>query len=225
MSGPFVSASPSTRVLGAVVTFRDVFYLPFNDDTPLVRARLDVSIPARKWRASFSENDATYRFSMAGEPVPTGTFDVQVDVRDDTYAHFEPFQLTLPVTPSAPPRASDFLVVKPLWPTRRFRVPRGETAVVGQLHHPTLPTAGLRVRMFPAGPPPPVAPYTYTDAQGGFLFRFPRLDTAVLPTPPQKVATVELQVEVTDGGAPVAVTPSTFAVLLGMTQFMAFTRT
>lgn len=225
MTGPTVTAAPATRLLAAVITFRDVFYLPFADDTPPVNARIDVSIPSRKWNALFVDRDATWRFSVAGEPIPTGTFDVQVDVREGPYAHFEPFQLTLPVTPSSPPKTSDFLVVKPLFPTRRFQVPRGETAIIGQLQHPTLPTQGLKVRMYPTASPPSVVPYTYTDAQGGFLFRFPRLDTTVIPTPPQKVAMVDLTVEVSEGGVPVAVSPSTLTVPLGMTQFMAFTRT
>jgi hypothetical protein len=226
MSAPTVSASPATRVLACAVTFRDIFHVPFDDTTPLVRARIDVTIPSRRWSAWHSERDATWRFSVSGEPVPPGAFDVQVDVRDGTYAHYEPFQLTLPVTPSSPPKASDFLVVKPLWPTRQFRVPRGETAVIGQLFaSPPLSTAGLRIRMYPTGALPPVAPYTYSDAQGGFLFRFPRLDTTAILTPPQRVVTVELTVEVSEEGVPVPVSPSTFTVPLGTTQFMAFTRT
>src|SRR5262249_3540577 len=121
---------------------------------------LVVSIPARNLTALRWETDATYRFSVANQLLPTGMFDVAVDVPGGEYISAEPFKVQLPPPslPHAPPLlSSDYLVEKPLWPTPSFRPPLGETAILGRINSSGGVTAvgGLKVFLFVLPGPPP----------------------------------------------------------------------
>ncbi len=210
--------------LAVVYRFRDTFYQPPLPNTPPVRSALSVTITltdGSKLTAIRSEVDATYRFRVPAGQVPSGTFDVTVDSLDGVYVNHEPFTVDLPVTlaDATAPKGSDFLKVKQLWPTRLFRVPIGETAVIGRIESATLPVNDLKVELYQGGSPPVGTPYARTDANGEFVYRLLGLPGSVPGTPPTE--TLNIQVE---GGA-VTVTPTSFTVTLGKTQFIPFTRT
>jgi hypothetical protein len=204
------------RSLAAAYRFCDIFHAPFDRTTPPVTAPLTVTIPALRWTALPVDDDATYRFSASTltEPAPSGgPLAIAVTSSDGSYVNFEPISVTLPLAVSSPPVRSDYLVVKPLWPTRLFRVPTGETALHGSIRSTTLPVAGLKVTMYATPSPPPGGPYTYTDARGDFLFRFPLLAAAG--------DTATLTIDVSDG-SPVAISPSSIVLKLreiAMAQF------
>jgi hypothetical protein len=216
--GPFIPFSPFRVIhrLSFACLFTDEF-----TDAP-VRSPLSVTIPQLRLTAFRSEREATYRFQVTNADVPTGPVDVAVSSLLQDYASFEPITVTLPIVPSTPPLRNDFLVTRSLWPTRRLALPPGETAVRGRVvpAAPGLAVAGLRV-VLSVGPPPVDAPYTYTDAQGEFLFRLPTLVAEVVGGVVDTTET--LTVTVSDGGA-VTVAPATFTVTLGQVQFQQFTR-
>ena len=221
MSAPFVSPLLQ-RTLSAVYKFYDVFYFPIGDDTPPVTSPLEVSIPALNWSAYGDSDDFTYRFSALTltRPAPSGiNLDVQVRAPGGDYVSFEPIQLTLPRLLSAPPTRSDFLIPTPLWPTAAGRPGFGETAVRGQIQSASaLPVSGLKIEMWP-GPavtPPPGTPFTLSDANGQFLFRFP-----LLKGPVRSPASFNLRLN--DGA--VAVSPASLVIALGATQITVFQRT
>lgn len=183
------NVSPATRhSLCAAWQFTDAFSLrpiavPLTVTVPAIAPPYPW-MPALPWTA-VDGGDGVYRFKVTnGVVAPTGTLAVNVAVPTSDYVAFEPLAMTLVPTGMhgvAPrplagpyPQRSDFLLSTPLWPTRVFRIPPGETAVVGSITNAaSAPVAGLKVTMWssayanaPAG-----TPYTYTDANGDFVFR------------------------------------------------------
>jgi hypothetical protein len=219
MTGAFV-ATAVHHELGFALRFEDIFHRPSTPTTPPIRTRLEVAIPARRWTALYAGSDGTYRFAFKPGQDVTGLHDVVVTSLDGIYVNHEAIQVTLPRTVSTPPVAADFLVTKPLWPTRSFRVPAGETAVIGRIVHPTLRVSGLRVQLYRGASPPPTGAYTYSDPSGEFVFRLLKLGGAI----PGGTVT-DVKIDVTDAGLPIAVTPAMFTVELGRTQPVTFTRT
>lgn len=215
-------ASPRLqRSLAAVYRFYDAFLYPIDDDTPAIAAPVDVSIRSLRWSALRSDNDLTYRFSastLTGPPPSGINLPVEVAASNGDYVSLEPILLSLPRPLSNPPRRSDFLIPTPLWPTPVLRPPVGETALRGIIRSAGAPpVAGLKVRMWLAGgPTPPLGtPYTRSDANGAFLFRFPLAKGATGDS-----VTVGIQLE--DGA--VGVSPGSVSVTLGRTQIREFQR-
>lgn len=205
--------------LGFALRFEDIFDRPATTSTVPVRTPLDVSIPTLRWQAFFAASDSTYRFRFGPNDTIAGTHAVQVTSLDGSYTNHEAFTVTLPRVISAPPVANDFLIARPLWPTRSFSIPTGETAVVGRITSPTLqPVAGLRVQLYRGASPPPSGAYTYTDSNGEFLFRLLKLGGLVPGGP-----VTDVKIFVSDGG-PIAVVPAMFTVELGHAQTISFQR-
>jgi hypothetical protein len=173
--------------LGAVLRFVDIF-----SATP-VTAPLDVraetlpvvsGMPNTPWRAIPRQSDATYRFLVSNRTtLPVGAIPITVSAPGHEYVNFEAFTVVLPrpfVAHPPTPDRSDFLIERPLWPTRSLRVPPGETAVVGRVTTGGVTgIARLRIKIWPSGSPLPATPYTYTDDAGEFLFRLPALKGSV----------------------------------------------
>jgi hypothetical protein len=174
--------------LGAVLRFVDAF------SAVPVRARLEVRVeslpvvagmPGTPWNAVPGRGDGTYRLMVSGGTVlPVGAIAVTVSAPGREYVNFEPFTVALPrplVAHPPTPARSDFLVERPLWPTRSLKVPPGETAIVGRVSSTggTTAVARLRVKLWPSGSPMPASPYAYTDDAGEFLFRLPALTGSV----------------------------------------------
>jgi hypothetical protein len=208
--------------LGAALRFLDAF-AGTRVGVPLI-----VSIPAQNWTALRWEPDATYRFGVTNQLLPTGLFDVTVDVPGGEYVSAEPFQVQLPPPslPHAPPLLfSDYLVERPIWPTPTFRPPPGETAIHGRIDSSGGATAvsGLKVILFVWPGPVPASPYAYTNANGDFLFRLPGLKGSVSGM--TVVSTADLGIEVRDpSNAVIPVSPvSVFGVPLGRTSVLRFT--
>lgn len=208
-----------TQRLAVALQFTDAF-----TGTP-VPVPLEVSIPALQWRAFFWRPDGTYRFVTTGV-IPAGSFAVTVSVPGGKYVNWEAFQVDLPrTTPAAPPvSAADYLVSRPLWPTPRYRLPYGETAVVGRLASSASSSVDrLRVTVFEAAVfPPPLAPYTRTDGNGRFVFRLPLLRKQFVGT--SSVSTASLGIDVRDAlDNSLTVTPAgAFEVRLGRAAVLNF---
>jgi hypothetical protein len=219
MSGPFV-APQVQRTLSAVYRFYDVFQFPIGDLTPPVASPLDVSIPSLQWRA-WRAADLTYRFSAltTTRPAPGGVdLAVQVTALNRDYVSFEPILLTLPRPLSTPPRRADFLIAQQLWPTTALRPRNGETGVRGVIRSGSAqPVADLKIVMWVGGAalPPPGTPFTRSDENGDFLFRFPLLKGV----PGQ---TVSAAIQLSDGAVPVS--PAAMPVVLGQTRIIEFQR-
>lgn len=189
-----------THALGASIVFVDAFTssrvgVPLDvraDVLPVV-----VGMPMLPWRA-VAGDDASYRFLVTNNTVmPAGNIAVTVSAVGGEYVDFEPLTMALPrpVVPPPPPpvKRADYLVQKTLWPTRRYRMASGETAVVGRVTSAgATPTSLLQVRIYPAGGPPPATPYTYTDDAGEFLYRLPGLKKSATPL----VTTADLDIEI-----------------------------
>jgi hypothetical protein len=217
------AAARLRRTLAAVYRFHDAFHAPVDERTPPIRSPLEVSIPALRWNALRVEDDASYRFSAATltqAPPSGGPFQVRVSAPAGDYRSLEDIVLNLPRwTPPAPPKREDFLMFLPLWPTPALRPPPGETAVRGHIFGPpALPVEGIKVEMWPGNAPTPPAgtPYTRSNADGDFLFRFPLLKGA-----PGQAATFGIRL---DGGL-IAVAPASLSIVLGQTQIIRFQRT
>jgi len=209
------------RTLAAVYRFYDVFHFPIRDTTPPITSALEVSVPSLSWTAYRAADDFTYRFSALtlNQPAPAGVnLEVQVTALAGDYVSFEPIQLTLPRVLSVPVQRSDFLILTPLWPTSAVRPPEGETAVRGQIQSAAFPVAGLKVEMWVGGAvaPPPGTPFTISDSNGQFLYRFP-----VLKGPAGSPASFHIRL---NGGA-VGVSPASLPLALGATQVILFQRT
>jgi hypothetical protein len=209
------------RSLSVVYRFYDEFFFPIDNRTPPVRSPLDVSIPALNWSA-WPASDLSYRFSALTltEPPPSGTnLQVQVVAELGDYVNLQPITVDLPRSVSNPPLASDFLINVPLWPTVALRPPQSETAVRGFItSSSSQPVANLKVEMWmhPAATPPPGTPFTLSDANGAFLFRFPLLKGA-------SGSNVTINVRINNGT--IAGTPSSLPIVVGQTQFVQLTRT
>jgi len=171
-----------------VLRFADAFSrAPVNAPLEVQAETLPVvtGMPNTPWKAIPGPSDGTYRFLVTNRTVlPVGAIPVTVSAPGHEYVNFEPFTVVLPVLlvahPPTPDR-SDFLIERPLWPTRSLRIPPGETAVVGRVNSSGGMTAvaRLRLRIWPSGSPLPATPYTYTDDAGDFLFRLPQLKSSV----------------------------------------------
>ena len=179
-----------------------------------------------RWRAMRQAADDTYRFFLTNQlfgnvpplqVVPPGLYDVTVVAPVGDYVNHELIQVQLPRprTPPPPPAIrSDFLVQRMLWPTRRAQIPPGQTAVVGRIvsQGGVTSVADLRVVLFELPGVPPPAPYTRTNANGDFVFRFPTLVRA-----PGGAATATLGFEVRNAANAVApvLNPVNLVVVLG----------
>jgi hypothetical protein len=209
------------RTLSAVYRFYDAFFFPLDDHAPPLIAPLEVSIPALRWNALRVEADATYRFSAftLTQPAPAGVnLDVQVAATNGDYINLEPILLTLPLVLSVPLQRADFLILRPLWPTTAFRPPETETAIRGQIRSPTAqPVANLKVEMWPGVSvlPPAGTPFTRSNANGDFLFRFPLLKGTAGSAAP-------FRIRLNGGG--LAVNPASPSIVLGRTHIVQFDR-
>jgi len=220
-AGSFV-APLHQRSLSAVYRFYDAFLFPIDDFTRPIASALEVSIPALRWNALRVEDDFTYRFSAITltQPAPSGAnLGVQVVATNGDYVSLAPILLTLPLALSSPPKRSDFLINQPLWPTVALRPPDSETAVRGQIRSPgALPVAGLKVEMWPGAAltPPAGTPFTRSDANGEFLFRFPLLKGAAGSSAP-------FHIRLNDGA--IGILPASVPIVFGLMQIIQFDRT
>jgi hypothetical protein len=219
--------------LAAAVRFHDAFtQAPV--DVPLdVRAEtlpIVKSMPLVPWKAIHGLTDTTYRFLVGDRTVmPVGAIPVKVTAPHAEYVDFEGFSLLLPLPLLAhppTPASSDFLIKKTLWPTRKLKVPLGETAIVATVKSAGAnPVEALRIKVWTGLGPPPT-PYTYTNAAGEALFRFPDLKVVVggvisltatvnleLRLPPAPYATAVVPTQIRDEGG--AVLSSPFPLRLG----------
>jgi hypothetical protein len=210
------------RTLAATYQFYDAFLFPVGERTPPVTAPLEVSIPSFKWSA-FRGDDFTYRFSALTlrQAAPSGAgLAVEVVAPGGDYVNFEPILLSLPLPLSSPPKRSDFLIVRPLWPTTALRPPGGETVVRGFVRSPTAqPIADLKVEMWlgAGATPPPGTPYTRSNVNGDFLFRFPLLKRP----PPGTTTAIKIQL----AGGTIPISPASTSIAFGETQIIRFQRT
>lgn len=195
--------------LAVAVMFEDVFA------DGAVRAPLEVSIPALRWKA-VAAGDGTYRFVHTIGAPPTGTFDVEVVAPGGEYHNFAPFQLTLPHPGPTPPTRLGWMIKRPLWPTRALRLSPGETALVARLETGGVAQAGRKVRFLGTGAA--VDPHTFSDDHGELLAYFPFAKRDVLDVPP--VTAAELTIEVDDGAA--TATPGTVSLAMGTVSFQRF---
>lgn len=204
--------------LGVALRLVDIF-----TDLP-VAVPLTVTVPAQGWEAVYRATDSTYRLVFTHRAPPSGKFAVAVAAPGGEYRSLEPIQVTLPVTPGVPPplvRRVDYLISRPLWPTRVWRPPVGETVVLGRLTRVGAgAVADLDIRIFAVGQSVPATPYTRSDGQGEFLFRLPWLRPTMSGTtinPPPTLA-----IEVREAGNPLTVNPATFPLLPGRAQVLTF---
>ena len=210
-----VAVPPGRRVLAAAFAFRDVF-VPESAGV-LVAVPLEVSaLGALAWRG----DDGTYRISLSGPAptVPAGTFPVSVSAPGGAYAALDPITVTLPRAVSSPPVRGDFLQIVPLWPTRRLRLPPGETAVHGVVTQLGVPQPGLRILLHPGAVPPPGTPEARTDERGEFVYRFP-LGPGVAATAP-----MSLTVTCFDPIDPLTLTPSALTLAAGRVHTLSLQR-
>ena len=204
-----------THRLAIALRFVDVF-----TGRPVENA-LRVAIPGQRWEAVYCATDSTYRFLMTASPVSSGAFQVVVEDPEQIYVNHQSIELMLTPSPPMPPIARhDYLHEFPLWPTRRFKVPMGETALVGRLVSASAGgVGGLDVRIFPAGEPPPSTPFARSNADGEFLFRLPQVTRETDGTP----IPLSLEVQVSRDGIGVSpVTPSTFRPEPGQVRSRTF---
>jgi hypothetical protein len=219
------------RDLAVVVRFVDGF-----TGQP-VRDRFQVSIPKFAVNSAgwWSESDATYRFSLPnlelkdGVPeMPSGTFSLTVMSSDgvnlysdppqappkSSYAALMQLQVTIPpVAAHQPPvLATDYLVELPLWPTASFRVPAGETAVLGWIVSAgRTSVAALKLKLLQLNTGASGEPWVSTDAAGQFLYRLPNLARPAGPDP-QVTLTIEM---VDQMNRPLTVAPSSLTISFG----------
>jgi hypothetical protein len=202
------------RTLAFAIGFRDVF-VP-DGAGRLVGVPLEVTaLGVSAWRGE----DRTYRVSLPGiAPVPPGPVLVTVVAPGGEYVAHEPITVTLPLAASMPPQRAELLVVHPLWPTRRLRLPTGETAVHATVTQAGVPQPGLRVLLHPGALPPSGTPEARTDAAGEVVYRFPLAPGAATG------GDLQLTVTVLDGAVPVPVTPATLALAPGRVHTLSFLR-
>lgn len=188
-------------------------------DTPL-----HVTIPELGWKAVHSPTDSTYRFLVTEAEIPGGPdYAVLVEDPDQRYVSHENIALTLPWTASTSHTRADHLEEYVLWPTRKFRVPVGETALVGRLTCASPEGVdGLDVFLSPGVrhfPPseeglPPEIPFARSDHNGEFLFRLPDVSRETDWTSGSPIIAANprnIEVQVIRGGVSVGpVAPPTF---------------
>lgn len=204
-----------THRLAIALRFFDVF------TGKTVEAPLRVTVPAHGWEAIHRTSDATYRFLVTEAIVPSGTFHVFVEDTDQTYTNHEPIEIALTTVPSTPPISrGNYLQEYPLWPTRKFKAPVGETAVVGRLVSAGAnPVENLDVRLYPTGEAPPADHFARSNSAGEFLFRLPWIQREVDGTP----LPLSIEVQITRAGVPLSpVTPSSFTPEPGHVRYRTF---
>ncbi|MBX2796101.1 MAG: hypothetical protein KTR31_00490 [Myxococcales bacterium] len=201
-----LSSLPATRWEGVfAIAFRDVFV--DGADAPYLRRPLTVSCEGL---SVYSAADGTHRFSVSGNPpvVPPGPY--TVSVRDPSGAYLAPAPIVVAGPASTVQEAT-------LWPTRRLRVPEGETAVAGQVRDlQGVPWPGLSVWIHEGVTPLPTAPSGWTDERGEFLVRLRDQSGAAEPDP------VTLNVTVRDGLVDISVTPASVTIAPGATHTFTF---
>jgi hypothetical protein len=218
--------------LGASVRFVDAFTArPVTVPLDVRAETLPVvpGMPAVPWRAVRGPEDDTYRLMVSNETVmPAGAVTVQVTAPGDQYANLEPLVVTLPrplVAHPPTPARSDYLVTHALWPTRAYRIPPGETAILGRIVSGGVsPIAGLRITCWLDGTPMPATPYAYSNDRGEFVHRLPTVKMVmggtISPTaslqidvrlPPLYTTVVVPTLITTDAGAVLGI-PMTIAV-------------
>lgn len=201
------------RALAFAIGFRDRF-LPNPDDPPI---RLPLEVEALGQRA-VAGADGTYRISVTGTPpvIPAGTFPISVRAPGGQYVAFDPIEVTLPLPASVPPRRMDYLLLQPLWPTRRRALPHGETALVGTITTQGLPLPGLTVLLHQGQGPLPGTPDARTDATGSFVYRLPFARGATSASP------LSFNLTVLDGSTALAVMPHAVSLAPGRTNTLLF---
>jgi hypothetical protein len=171
--------------LSAALRFVDAFTarpvgVPLHVQADVLPVPVVVGTPNTPWKALPGPYDGTYRFFVTNHTIaPVGPVAISVAAPGKEYVNHEPFSVPLPrplLAHPPTPAPSDFLVERPLWPTRVLPLPPGETAIVGTVRSVgATPIAALRIRIWPSALPMPATPYAYTDASGGFVFRLPGL--------------------------------------------------
>ncbi|MEZ4235265.1 MAG: hypothetical protein R3F59_03725 [Myxococcota bacterium] len=203
------------RALAFAAAFRDVF-------VPAAEQRwIEVPLDVRALGvAAVRGADRTWRVSLTGRQpaVPAGTFPITVAAPGGEYVAFDPLDVTLPLATSSPPLREELLLVYPLWPTRRLRLPPGETAVHGAITQLGVPQPGLRVLLHPGPTPPPGTPEARTDAAGELVYRFPLGPSAATGSD------LVLTVTVLDGAVPVPVVPASLTLAPGRVHTVSFLR-
>lgn len=179
--------------LGIVIRFVDVF------TGRVIDSPMRVSVPDQEWIAVKGKTDATYRFLFTEQAVPAGNFTVEVISLTQEYQNLQVLQISLPVVPSIPPLRSDFIVEHPLWPTRKFKIPAGESAVTGRIVSGGVNAVDdLQIRFYEQGTLPSAAPAAFSDAQGEFVYRLPwysyQVAGSVVSPPP------DIDIEITGTG-------------------------
>lgn len=210
-----------THELAAAVRLVDGF-----TGTPL-RERYDVRISGQEWWVPlYREEDATYRFLLSNRPLPAlGSVSLVVTSPDPGAAHADLGGLTLTIPGPAPPvplTVGHFLVEHPLWPTRSFRPPPGETFIKGRCVRAGQPVAGQLVQIAEGAAPLPATPAARTDADGEFAYRLPDLRVDAT-TPGTVVDTADLHVAVADGGVAQVLTAPALPIVVPIGRTTAMT--
>jgi hypothetical protein len=183
-----------------------------------------VGAPQTPWRALPVTTDGTYRFVLnQREARPTGNVTVSVTSPTEEYVTDGPLSIPLPPV-GTPAVRSSWLFEQDLWPTRRVRVPPGETAIVGRFSNGAT-VAGFQVFLFKEGTAP--LKYARPDAQGEFLFRLPELKGDVTGTTVTSTADIGVQVlDLTNSPLtvlqPPGPAPNAFNVALGKLSVVTF---
>jgi hypothetical protein len=220
MSAPLFVPVDIIHRLGVAVRLFDIF----TGET--VRVPMSVAIPELRLQAFHSEGDNTYRVLVTNRDVPAGgPFEIQVEVSSGEYEALEPMQVTLPIVVGHPPPVvrPDYLLEFPLWPTRRRKVPPGETAVVGRIITAGATNVeGLRIFLFQPPGPAPATPYAYTNEFGEFLFRLPQLHAQM--SGGIAILTATLNIEIRDPALALVapVNPGSIIVNLGRLSMFEF---
>jgi hypothetical protein len=184
-----------TFALATVIRLVDAF-----TGVPL-RERYDVRLAGREdWAPVFRESDATYRFVVSNAPIPSLVTDVVITGNDAT-RHRDADGLTVTIPPPGPApvplTVGHYLTEHPLWPSRTFRPPPGETFVRGLVLRAGAPQPDHRVRIAAGAAPAATAPAAPTDADGQFGYRLPSL-TVAAPSGGGATTTADLFAEVRD---------------------------
>ena len=208
--------------LAAVVRLVDAFTgLP-------VRAPFDVRLAGQEWwRPLYRDTDATYRFLVSNRAVPSlGTVAVRLTPLDPAATHRDIGGLSVTIPPAGPAPVpltpARFLHEHPVWPTRTFAPPPGETVVLGRVRRAGAPVADQRVRLATGGAPGAGAPAAPTDADGAFVYRLPALK--VQATAAGVVTTAGLFAAVRDAaGTPQALSAPAMPVTVPLGRATALT--